>query len=163
MALGLPFLIIYDDKQRAAFFIGIIYFFVYLINSFASRKASAFQNLFKNKDLPLNLTMFCGFFLGILTGFFYEFNIYYLSILFFVFIFVIENVRKPMAVSKVSDEIDIKSMATGLSVESQLESIFTSLIVFMTGFFADIFNVGVAILIVSFSSFLFGYFIKIKD
>jgi hypothetical protein len=68
-----------------------------------------------------------------------------------------------MAVSKVSDEIDIKSMATGLSVESQLESIFTSLIVFMTGFFADIFNVGVAILIVSFSSFLFGYFIKIKD
>jgi hypothetical protein len=33
----------------------------------------------------------------------------------------------------------------------------------MTGFFADIFNVGVAILIVSFSSFLFGYFIKIKD
>lgn len=163
MALGFPFLLAYDNKQRAAFFIGIIYFFVYLINSFASRKASAFQNLFKDKDLPLNLTMFFGFFLGILTGFFYEFNIYYLSILFFIFISVIENVRKPMAVSKVSDEIDSKNMATGLSVESQLESIFTSLIVFMTGFFADLFNVGVAILIVSFSSVVFGYFIRVED
>jgi uncharacterized membrane protein YfcA len=162
MALGLPFLLVYEDKQRAAFFIGIIYFFVYILNSFASRKASAFQNLFKDEDLPLNLTMFFGFFLGILTGFFYEFNIYYLSIIFFIFIFVIENVRKPMAVSKVSDEIDSRNMATGLSVESQLESIFTSLIVFMTGFFADIFNVGIAILIISFSSLVFGYFIKVE-
>jgi hypothetical protein len=67
-----------------------------------------------------------------------------------------------MAVSKVSDEIDSRNMATGLSVESQLESIFTSLIVFMTGFFADIFNVGIAILIISFSSLVFGYFIKVE-
>jgi uncharacterized membrane protein len=54
-----------------------------------------------------------------------------------------------MTVSYVSDHIDTKVMATGLSVESQLKTIAVALLAPLLGLLSDLFGIGVGIIVIS--------------
>ena len=68
-----------------------------------------------------------------------------------------------MNVAYISDKISHKTMASGLSVESQIKTIVVAIISPVIGFFADRNGVGISLIIISFL-FLFTLpFVIIKE
>ncbi|MFW6138789.1 MAG: MFS transporter, partial [Spirochaetota bacterium] len=55
----------------------------------------------------------------------------------FVLLYILQNIRRPMSVGYVSQRISTRVMASGLSSESQLKTIFTAVLAPVMGFFAD--------------------------
>ena len=74
---------------------------------------------------------------------------FFISIVFFIFIIIVENLRKPIGVSNVSNLFDRKIYATALSVDSQIKTIVAALSAIFIGFFADKYGIGIALIIIS--------------
>lgn len=148
-ALSLPILIAFGDKQRSSVVIAVVYFFIYLLTSFSARNSGRFSERFKNLYKPLNLTLMIGIGAGVITGIFYEMDIIILSIIFFIAIYLIENLRKPIGISYVAENIDTDIMATVLSAQSQAHTIVAAVLAPLIGWLADVFGLGYSILIVS--------------
>jgi len=149
MALSLPLMLAYNENQRAAVLVGIIYFFIFLLSSRVSRFAGKFANSFSHLSMPLNMTMLISIFFGIFSGLFYEQGYTQISIVFFVLIFLIQNLRMPIGISYVSEIIDNDILATVLSAESQTHSIIAALLAPLIGYLADTFGLGYALAAVS--------------
>ncbi len=131
------------DKQ--AIFIGIIYFVIHILGSFSSKKAGY---IFKKSDFKtMNNTLLLGFIVTVLTGLAFMFNLYYLSIFMFIMIFVIQNLRKPVSVSFVGDNLNQEIYASGLSAQAQIETFFTAIIALLLGVFTQKFGIGISIMI----------------
>ena len=146
-ASGLPVLIGLAARQRTALLIGIIYFVIYLLSSGATRNAGRFSGLFRTPVWPLNLTLLAGLLAGTLSGLFYNLQFTAISIIFFIMIFLIENMRKPVGISYVTDMLNQNILATVLSTESQAISLITALIAPLLGFMADKFGIGTGLIV----------------
>ena len=145
LALSLPFFLAFQDEQRTAILIGLIYFVVYLLTSFSARNAGRFANLFNSLHMPLNLTLLIGLGVGLLSGLLFKFDMLLMSVVFFVVIYIIENLRKPVGVSYLSESIDKDVLATVLSAESQAHTLVAAILAPLIGYFADLFGVGIGI------------------
>ena len=77
---------------------------------------------------------------------YFDFRI--LAIVLFVLLYALQNVRRPMNIGFISENINTKIMATGLSVETQLKTLFIAVLSPILGFFADTFGVGVALILI---------------
>ncbi|MBN2615640.1 MAG: MFS transporter [Bacteroidales bacterium] len=141
-ALSLSLLPGTSTKQKTAIVLGIVYFFVYLATSYTSRSAGKFRNRFKDYHRPLNSTLIAGLIAGILSGVFYIFKIPLVAVLLFVFILIIENLRKPIGVSFIAEQSHEQAMATVLSVQSQAQSLFGSVIALILGFLVQQIGIG---------------------
>jgi MFS family permease len=162
-ALTIPVLLAVSDKQRTTVVIGIVYFFIYLMTSYTSRKSGTFSNKVKHISSGINMTYFFGTTLLLLSGIFLYLKLYLISILFFIMMYLIENLRKPLNVGYISDLISLNVMATGLSGESQLKTIFTAVFSFLMGVVAQYAGVSVAIISVSLITILIFPFIKLSE
>ena len=60
------------------------------------------------------------------------------SVLFFLALYLIHNLRKPVGVTAVAERVPQESLATLLSVESQLESLFAALAALLIGALAEL-------------------------
>jgi MFS family permease len=149
LALALPILEKYGDDQRSAVFIGLIYFLIYILTSTAARNAGKFADLFPQLSKPLNMTLFSGLLLGALVGLFYHYQLLIISVTLFVMTYIIENIRRPMAVSYISDNLREDILATALSAEEQSKTIFSAVIALLMGFLADWLGIGPGLLISS--------------
>ncbi|MBN2639665.1 MAG: MFS transporter [Bacteroidales bacterium] len=145
LALSIPVLHQSSDKQKSAAIIGIIYFFVYLATSYTSRSAGKFQDLFMNYQIPLNITLIAGIIAGVLSGIFYQLSWSIVAVLMFIFILIIENLRKPIGVSYIAEQSKEEAMASVLSVQSQAQSIFGAIIALLLGFLAQHLGIGTGI------------------
>ncbi len=146
LALSLPFFLAFKDQQRTAILIGLIYFVVYILTSISARNSGRFARMFSNLHIPLNVTLLTGLGLGLLSGVFYEFDLLVMSVVFFMVIYIIENLRKPIGVSFLSETIEKDVLATVLSAESQAHTLIAALLAPLIGFFADQFGPGMAII-----------------
>lgn len=146
LALSIPMLIMFEDKQRVSVIVGITYFVIYLLTSYSSRHAGVFSIRFKNLKIPLNITLMAGLLIGCLSGLFYESNIIYISVILFVGIYLIENLRKPIGIAYVTETIDTKILATVLSAESQAHTLIAALLAPIIGYLADVGGLGYAIM-----------------
>jgi uncharacterized membrane protein len=72
-----------------------------------------------------------------------------LSIMIFIGIYLIENIRKPMGIAYVTELLNENILATALSTESQVKSVYAALLAPLIGFLADAFGIGIALLLVS--------------
>ena len=149
LALSAPLMLAFGEKQRTAVIVGVVYFFIFLLTSFSARKSGAFSSLFKSLGTPLNLTLIAGLFSGLLCGFLYDRQYIFLAVVFFVLIFLIENLRKPVGVARLAELTNKDYLATVLSAESQSHSLITALLAPLIGYLADILGLGESILIVS--------------
>lgn len=149
VALSVPFLLYLDDIQRTSVVVGLVFFIIFIINSFASRYSGKVAIKFTNIYKPLNITLFAGYLFGIISGLFYSLDMFFISIVFFIFIIIVENLRKPIGVSNVSGLFDRKIYATALSVDSQIKTIVAALSAIFIGFFADKYGIGIALIIIS--------------
>jgi len=150
LALTLPVMIGYSDEQRSALVVGIVYFFIYQATSYASRKSAAFSKQTANLQQALTLSLWTGLFAGIISGITYYAGYPSIAVAFYILIYLIENLRKPIAISETANQLDSDILATVLSTASQFETLFAALLSAMLGVFADIFGLGIAIAAISF-------------
>jgi hypothetical protein len=149
LAVGMPVLLAITERQRIAIIVGATYFIIYMLTSFSSRKSGFFSSRFNHLYKPLNLTLIIGFAFGLLCGFFYEINFVIVAILAYITIFIIENLRKPIGISYITDNFDNRILATVLSAESQAHTLVAALLAPVIGLMADKFGVGYALGIIS--------------
>lgn len=143
----LPFLIDLDVKQRNGLFIGIIYFVIYLLTSRSSRMAGLVGKQYLN--LAAKLTLFLGLASGIFCGLFFGWSLWWWSLASFSLVYIIENLRKPIMTGLVADEVPNAILASVLSAQSQLKTIFAVLIALLIGFLADWVGLGTGLVVVS--------------
>ncbi len=144
-ALSLPFLLIVSDMQRSAVLIGLVYFIIYLFTSYASRSAAGFSDHFPSLGHAINLSFLFGAGMLFIAGFATSANLTFLSIIVFLLFYVLQNLRRPMNVSFISDKIESRIMASGLSVEAQFVTILAAFFAPLLGLLADHFGVGIAL------------------
>ncbi|MDP2722334.1 MAG: MFS transporter [Bacteroidales bacterium] len=149
MALAIPVAFYLNDDQRTAFLVGLVYFVIFLLTAIASRLSGRMASLFAHPYKPMNLTMSLGFAVGIVGFSCYYFNLYYIPILAFLIIMMIENVRKPLGIALVAELSEDRAMASVLSVTSQAKSLIAAIVAALTGWAADSWGLATALIIVS--------------
>jgi len=148
-AIGLPVLMSLQAERKTAVLVGIIYFIIFMLSSAVTRQSGNFSNRFMGLSIPLNLTLMAGLVLGTLTGFFSMAGFTLMSIILFIGIYLVQNLRIPVGIAYYTENLDTDILATTLSAESQSKSFFTAIIALLLGFLADRFDVGTAILVCS--------------
>jgi hypothetical protein len=162
LALSAPVFLFLADEQRTAVVVGLVYFVIYLLTSMASRWSGRFSARFRNAATPLNLTLLLGLTSGLLSGLFYKVDWLVLSIALFVLIFLLENLRKPIGISRIAEIAQKDSLASILSAESQLHSLIAAVLAPVLGFFADQAGLGFSIIGVSGIMMLLTLFLLIR-
>ena len=148
-ALSLPVFLWLDDKQRAAIMVGLVFTVIYFLTSFMARRAGRFAERFQTLSRPLNLTMLVGLMAGFVSGLLYHWGWLAGAVVFYMAIYLVENLRKPIGISIVAERLDKDILATALSAESQAETLFAALLAPIIGFVADQWGIGVALMVVS--------------
>ena len=120
---SLPILLCIRGEKRSALLIGCVYFVLFLLTSFLSRNAGKFAERFSHLSIPLNATLFLGFACGIFARIFYMIEFFFFAIILYIGIYLLQNLRKPMAIGYISEIIPSNILATVLSTESQANSI----------------------------------------
>jgi len=144
-ALALPIFLAYTGKQRSAVVIGVVYFLIYQSTSYASRHADRFSRRFRDLERAINLSFLGGvallFFAGLMTWVGWD----VVAVVAFLGFYILHNLRRPMNVAYISDQIESRVMASGLSVESVVRTILASGMALLLGWWADMFGVGLAL------------------
>ena len=148
-AIALPIFLAFDDKQRAAIIVGVAYFIIYILSAITARNSGKFADRFHSFHKPLNITLIIGFSLSLLSGIFYHYGFSLLAIVFYIGIYLLENLRKPVGIAYVTEVLNKDILATALSVESQVKSIFAAVLAPLIGLFADLYGLGNSINVVS--------------
>ena len=137
-ALAIPVLISLDDHQRVALMIGGVYFCLHLVSSFASRNAGRLSSRAGNDDRAattlwlLNTATYGLLAAGIFTGW------DAVTISAFVVLAGLQNLWRPIQVSRYSEDAPADSMATMLSVESETRSLFVAGVAPLLGWTVDV-------------------------
>ena len=147
VALIMPFMLNTDVEKKNGLVIGVIYFLIYLATSRASRFSSIIYN--RNKLKISYQTLMAGFVFGLLSGVFYVLDLWVVSLLLFVGIYIVENARKPILTGVMSDNVPNKILTSVLSAQSLLKTIMTAGLALAFGILADLFGIGVSFVIVS--------------
>ncbi len=142
--LSLPLMLALGDRfalgqrQRVAIGVGVVYFAVHLLSSFASRGAGRFAKTFggENRSARLlwrmDLVVFAMMAGGILVG------LSPVTIGAFVLLAVFQNFWRPILVGRVASHADSAQTATVLSIESQAKSLFVALAAPLLGWSVDL-------------------------
>lgn len=149
MAPAIPLFYGFTRQDKISVVVGISYFVVFILSSIAARHSGSFTQRFKNIYLPLNLTLIAGFGMGIIAGIGKLALLPLLSLIPFVLIIVIENLRKPLGISYVANKTSSQVHASVMSAQSQMKSIIAAVVALALGFLSDQLGVGYALIIVS--------------
>ncbi|MBN2426083.1 MAG: MFS transporter [Calditrichaceae bacterium] len=148
-ALGVPVLTAVNKDQRSAIIIGIIYFFIYLMTSYTSKNAWKVEQKFRHLTSAINITYLAGIGSVFFAGIFMKFDLILISVIIFIGLYLVQNIRRPLTVSYLGERINSKVMASGLSAESQLETIIVAIIAPVFGFFVDVWDLSTALIIIA--------------
>jgi MFS family permease len=154
-ALTLPIFLFLKDK-RDTIVIALVYFILYLLTSYASRNSGRFVKTCRSLASAINRTYISGMILIFLSGLFLILNLKVITIILFILLFILQNLRRPMNVGFVSEIIPSKVMASGLSAESQLKTFIIAVLSPIMGLLADKLGIAAGLIILSvFILFLF--------
>ena len=124
-------------EQRSVFLIGPIYFLLFILSAAASRKAYLFSSMAGKEDRAAwvlwGISLFIFMFLT--PAMFY--NIYWIMIAGFVLLYIIQNIWRPVLISRFSAYAQESMGATILSIESQAKSLSTMTIAPLLGLGVD--------------------------
>ena len=162
LIIGLPLFYSLTKDEKLSLSLGLVYFVIFIVNSYVSRNASKITEFFKSSSAMLNISLFTGSLLGFLAGVLMKYYVSVWAIVLFIFILLIENGRKPATVAIITDKSESKVHAGILSVASQLGSVFAALFVLVIGYLSDLYGVGIGIGAVSILLALISLFVKVK-
>lgn len=148
LVIALPLFTGESETRRSALIIGLTYFTIYHLAAFASRLSGRFANKVKPATKALTVTLTMGCLAGVFSGVLLWLNLPAWAVLFYLIIFFVENMRKPIAVSATAKHSLKQQLATTLSAQAQMETLIAALLAAMLGALADIFSLPVALLMV---------------
>ena len=163
MALSIPIFAQFEDSRREALVIGLVYFCIYMLTSLASRRAYRFNNRFSSLSAAVNISYLTGIGLLILSGVMTSLEFSLAAVVLFIGIYVINSIRRPINVGLISDQISSNVMASGLSTEAQLTTMFSALFAPLLGFLADSFGVGSSIALVGLGMILLFSLVRVRQ
>jgi len=161
-ALSLPIFIAVEDTRRSAVLIGLVYSVIYLLTSYASRNADRFSRRFEHLAAAVNATFLLGAGMIIVAGMASRADLTVISIILFLGLFLLQNLRRPMNIGIISDQIDDRVMASGLSVESQATTLLMAVFAPILGALADVYSVGSALALFGGAMLLFAWLVKVQ-
>jgi hypothetical protein len=147
VALLIPLMSDRSHASKNGIIIGIIYFFIYLSTSQASRLSAKIYH--KNKLNISYYSLLLGFVFGLLCGLFYFYDLWVLALLAFIGIYIVENIRKPILTGIISDNVPNEILTSVISAQSLLRTIMTAVLAVGFGILADHFGIGVSFIVVS--------------
>ena len=162
-ALALPVFLALQDEQRVAVVVGGLYFVIYLATSFASSRAGAVHDRARSLPAAVNGIYLAGTGLLAAAGLSAWGGWRGAAIAAYLLLYVSQNVRRPMIVGYVSERIDHRMMATGLSVETQLRTVLTAFLAPLIGLLADRLGVGAAILCIAGLAFAGYPLVRVRE
>jgi len=162
MAISLVIFENYQGAQREALIIGSIYFGIYLLTSLASRRAYYFSSRFSSLSQAVNITYLAGVILLILSGVSSSLQVNVLAVICFILLFILNNIRRPINVGLISDQISSNIMASGLSAEAMMTTILSAIIAPLLGYLVDILGVGQGISIIGVVMLSLFFFVRVK-
>ena len=162
MAISLVIFENYQGAQREALIIGSIYFGIYLLTSLASRRAYYFSSRFSSLSQAVNITYLAGVILLILSGVSSSLQVNVLAVICFILLFILNNIRRPINVGLISDQISSNIMASGLSAEAMMTTILSAIIAPLLGYLVDILGVGHGISIIGVVMLSLFFFVRVK-
>ena len=158
IAVLLPIMTALDLKRRSGLIIGIIYFLIFLLTSSASKNSFKVASLgFKNIS---KLTLLFGLATGVVCGLLISYKLWILSLLVFILIYIVENIRKPILTGILVDNVPNEILTSVISAQSLYRTIITSILALFLGIFADSFGVGFSLLIISIVLILLTFIIE---
>ncbi len=145
LALSLPVLVTLSAERRTAVVVAGVYTGIYLLNAWASRNA---HRLVRTGSLAptLNGTYLLGGLVVMASGLALSWGWNGLAVLLFVGLYLLQNLRRPITMGYFSDLVPEAAMATALSVESNVRTLFAAFLAPLLGFLADRFGVGGALM-----------------
>ena len=156
------FSFISSQEKRLSIFLGFSYAVIYLLSSFASRKAFKIMDKFKDLVSALNkmylITTLIIFSIALTINSRYSLII----ILFFIAYYIIRSIRRPIMLDYIADIMEEKERATMLSIESQFRTIFIIFTAPSVGFIADLWGLKAMFFIVFLTMVLVMFLIKIS-
>jgi MFS family permease len=144
-ALALPLLVSLNPNRRVAILTGATYFILFLMTAWASASSGAVQRRIPLLPRALNIAYILGAGLVAATGIFKHREWSGLAIIFFILFYMLFNIRRPLSVGYVSEQISTRVMASGLSVESQLKTILVAVLAPLFGQLADNWGIGLSL------------------
>lgn len=147
VALFIPVMSTISAKNKSGLTIGIMYFFIFLLTSLASKLSGKISSFRINKIE--NKTLFLGLFSGVLCGVLFYYEFWFLSLLLFISIYVIENVRKPILTGILADNVPNEILTSVISTQSFYKTFITAALSILLGIIADFQGIGISILSVS--------------
>ncbi len=144
-ALSLPIILALEQRERSAVIIAVVYFLIYMLTAYASQSSARFADRFRHLPRAVNFFFGLGLAMILFSGLFYNRQYFGIAIVLFIVLYILQNIRRPMIVSYISNTIPEDAMATGLSVESQVRTLATALLAPLIGYLADHLGVGLAI------------------
>ena len=146
----LPVIYSLNNKQMSSLWIGLIYFIIYIVSAYASKKSNVFFSRFKQYYSALDILFIAGIIMGITAGMLTINENFIAPVILMMVIYAVENVRKPIGVSCLSLIYENNIMATMLSISSQIGSVLAALISLLVGFSIKYLGFGKGFAITSF-------------
>lgn len=147
VALLIPILVNVETEKKNGIIIGVIYFFIYLATSRASKLSSKVAS--KNNNNISVLTLLAGFVFGMICGLAFVFNLWVISLFAFVGIYIVENIRKPILTGFIADHVPNEILTSVISAQSLLKTIMTAVLALLFGIIADRFGIGISFITLS--------------
>ena len=154
LALSLPILVSLASEQRTAVVIGVLYFGIYAVTSLASAHAGAFARRSRSLSVAVNVSFLAGIGLLAVGGAAGWAGWPSIAAAAFLGVYLVQNVRRPVMIGYISDLLSHRTMATGLSVESQLKTLAMAAAAPLLGLVADHWGVGQAVLLAACATLL---------
>ncbi len=146
LAISLPLMTAMQVDRRVAVVTGFVYFLLFLAASTASRSAGKYCRQVKGVRKAVNSTWIAGFSLVIIAGVFYELSVFTVTIASYFVLYSIQNLRRPICVTYISEKVPDRVMASGLSAESLLKMLVMTVLAPCAGYLADRAGIGTAVI-----------------
>ncbi len=173
VAIGMPVFLYLDGRQRVAVVVGVVYFALYLLTSLASSKAGKLEKRAGRLPRAINSTFLVGagvlFMAGAVlllsdvwpakTGFYMA----SISAGFFVALYVLKNIRRPLNVGYITEQVPETTTASAFSVESLLKTAIAAVLAPLVGYVADSMGIGVGLAVLSVLLMIFYPLCRIRN
>jgi len=142
MALALPLFVYMEDTRRGAIIVGVVYFILHLLSAWASRKSHRItQHAGGEEQGAMNIwksSLVIYFLLALIL----YMKWYYLAVIGFILLYVMQNLWRPILISRFDAYATETHGATVLSIESQAKSASTALVAPILGIAVDFVTTG---------------------
>jgi len=147
LALSLPILLSLSGEKRVAVLVGLMYFVIYIGTSLASSRAGHVAGRVRSLSAAANLTFALGIAALALAGGFAWGGLPVVAVAGYLVVYLVQNLRRPILVGYLSELLTHRTMATGLSIETQFRSLLMAAAAPILGLMADRWGVGVGVLV----------------